>query len=427
MKISIFGLGYVGSVSAACFGLMGHEVIGVDIKKDKVDSINSGIAPIYESGLNDILGPLVFSRKVKATTDVKLAIDASDISLICVGTPSNADNSVNTKFVLSICEEIGKYVSLKEEFHTIVIRSTIPPGTIHDILIPHIENKFGIICGDDFGFAMNPEFLREGSAIKDFFNPGRIIIGSSDKRTYEVVSSIYNSSSEHVVDSPVFNVPVKLAEMCKYVDNTFHALKVAFSNEIGVIAKEYGIDSSLLMDIFCKDRKLNLSPYYLAPGFSYGGSCLPKDLAGLVNFSRELGLETPIINSIEKSNKIHTHRAVQLIKNSGLTKIAILGLSFKKGTDDIRKNPIFEVISELTKSSKYVVKVYDPIIDLSSLKFDEGITVINNLERDIKNVEIVVLPNKSEKCREAALSSGKIILDLNMSISNETELIWSLV
>ncbi len=416
MNISIFGLGYVGSVSSACFSLMGHNVIGVDNKEHKNVSINSGQAPIFESGLDELLSKSIESNRLSATSDVKYAVENSDISIICVGTPSKPNGSVDISYIINVCTQIAEVLVQKKSYHVIVIRSTIPPGTIENSLIPHIEKISGLKVRKDFGIGMNPEFLREGTAIDDFFDPQRIVIGAIDQLSYKKISEIYEGNKNYNVKAELFNVPIKNAEMCKYVDNSFHAMKVVFGNEVGVISKNLGIDSRELMEIFCKDRKLNLSPYYFRPGFSFGGSCLPKDLKGLNFIAKDMNLEVPLLNSVINSNKIHTNRALEIIVKTNKTKIAFLGLSFKDNTDDIRENPIINIINELLKSQKYDLSIHDPIVDLQGIFSSKKIKIITNLTESIKENEVFVLSNNSSFYNTWLSNIDKILIDLNKTL-----------
>jgi GDP-mannose 6-dehydrogenase len=340
MRISIFGLGYVGAVTAACFAKIGHTVIGVDVVDYKINLINSGQAPLEEKGLNDLISEQVKRGKLFATKDTQYAIKNSDISFICVGTPPQKDGSMDISFLERVCEEIGKALKDKKN-HTVVIRSTMFPGSL-DILRKILEKYSGKKADIDFGLATNPEFLREGSAIKDFSNPPYIIVGSDNKELGKKVFDVY-----HGIKSKKYLVKADLAQMMKYATNSWHAVKVTFANEIGAICKKTNIDAKKLMSIFCEDDQLNISSYYLKPGFAYGGSCLPKDTSALKNNAKKLGLKTPLINSVSESNFEHINRAVELIESKGKKKIGILGLTFKADTDDIRGNPLLYVLNKL--------------------------------------------------------------------------------
>ncbi len=361
MNISVFGLGYVGAVSAACLARDGHNVVGVDPNAIKVDLINSGRSPIVESGLDDLIRNAVAARRLRAVTDATVAIADSDLTLICVGTPSEANGSLNLRFVKAVCEEIGDCLRSKNHYHTVVMRSTILPGTMRSMVIPTLEAKSGLKAGHDFGVCNNPEFLREGTAIHDYDHPPKTVIGMIDDRSGATVRSLYEN-----LPAPMICTAVEIAEMVKYVDNVWHALKVAFANEIGSICKRLGIDSHQVMDIFCQDRKLNISPNYLRPGFAFGGSCLPKDVSALTYEAGRLDLQLPLLESIMESNKLHIERALDLIMRHGRKRIGILGLSFKAGTDDLRHSPMVEVTERLIGKG-YEVRLYDRNVSLSRL------------------------------------------------------------
>lgn len=370
MNISVFGLGYVGSVTAACLANNGHHVIGVDIKKEKVDTINNGFSPIIEKGLDALINKTVTSGRLKASSSVETAIGDSNCSLICVGTPSNIDGSINLDHLKRVCQDIGIALKDKKEYHVVTIRSTVIPGTTEKILIPILEKSSGKKHGSDFGVCTNPEFLREGQAIKDFYDSEMIVIGRNDEEAALVLEEMYRG-----IDAPIYKVDIKTAEMIKYANNSFHGLKVAFANEIGVICKKLGLDGRDVMEIFCKDHKLNLSPYYLKPGFAFGGSCIPKDLRAILHKSKELELETPVIDSIMKSNDRQIERAVELIAKTEKRRIGIFGLAFKEGTEDLRESPTIPLITKLLEKGYlklfdkgYSIKVYDPMVKLKEVE-----------------------------------------------------------
>jgi len=361
MKISVFGLGYVGIVSAACFAKLGHKVIGVDLFDQKVDPINNGKSPIKEKDLNKIIEDHVIKKRLFATKDAEKAILNTEISFVCIGTPPKRNGDLDLSYLENFCKEVGKIIKKKKENHTIVIRSTIFPGSLEK-LTKILEEYSGIKEGDGFNIAMNPEFLREGSAVEDFFNPPYIIVGAYNKN---IGKKIFDSYSK--IKSKKFLVKPNIAQMIKYANNSWHGLKVTFANEIGAICKKLGIDSKKLMKVFCEDNQLNLSSYYLKPGFAYGGSCLPKDTAALKINSEKLSLETPLINSISQSNLEHIQRAIDLVKTKNKKKVGILGLTFKSGTDDIRGNPILLVINKLLNEG-YEIKIFDSVVDESDIE-----------------------------------------------------------
>ena len=360
MKISIMGLGYVGAVSAGCLALEGHEVIGVDPQQEKVDLVNQGRTPIIEKDIGDIIARNVAEGRLRATTDVYSAVIESDVSIICVGTPSLGNGHIDLRYVKRVCQQIGQ--ALREHRgHTVVVRSTLLPGSMRDVVIPTLEGASGWKAGLDFGVCLNPEFLREGTAVHDYFNPPKVVIGELDKGSGDVVSRLYAG-----MNCPLIRTDCETAEMVKYADNCWHALKVGFANEIGNICKELGIDSHKLMEIFCQDTKLNLSPYYLKPGFAFGGSCLPKDLRALVYKAKTLDVNVPILSAILPSNQEQIERGIRAVIEKGNRKIGILGFSFKAGTDDLRESPIVELAERLIGKG-YDLRVYDSNVRLASI------------------------------------------------------------
>ncbi|HEB26587.1 MAG TPA: UDP-glucose/GDP-mannose dehydrogenase family protein [Porticoccus sp.] len=361
MKISIFGMGYVGAVSGACLASSGHKVIGVDPNQTKVDLINSGASPIIEKDLDTLMANAIKSELLSATTDAESAVQNTDISFICVGTPSQLNGSLDLKFVRYVCEDIGKALAKKEGFHVVVARSTMLPGSMRDVVIPALEEASGMKAGVDFGVCNNPEFLRESTAVYDYHNPPKTVIGETDQRSGDILVQIYEK-----LDAPLIRTSIETAEMVKYTDNVWHALKVSFANEIGNISKGVGIDGHEVMDIFCQDLKLNLSSYYMKPGFAFGGSCLPKDVRALCYKAKSLDLDVPIINAIMPNNQRQIDRGFEMITSKGNRKIAILGFSFKAGTDDLRESPIVEVIERLIGKG-YDLKLYDKNVSLAKL------------------------------------------------------------
>src|SRR5216683_1928204 len=333
MNLSVFGIGYVGCVSAACFAKEGHNVTGVDVNPTKVEIINSGNSPIVEPGIGELMKEAVGAGCLNATTKVDDAVNQSEISLVCVGTPSNANGSLDLRYITRVCEEIGAALKTKQARHVVVMRSTMLPGTIENVVVPSLERTSGKRAGEDFGVCINPEFLREGSSLKDFYAPPFTLIGADDKTTAVSVRRLYES-----VDAPLFETAIKTAEMIKYVCNTFHALKVSFANEVGNICKALTIDSHEVMDIFCRDEKLNLSSYYLKPGFAFGGSCLPKDVRALQYRAKEVDVELPVISQILHSNRQQIQQAFDQVMETGRKSIGLLGFSFKAGTDDLRES-----------------------------------------------------------------------------------------
>ena len=352
-NISVFGLGYVGCVSAACFAKEGHTVIGVDVSQSKVDMINDGKATIVEHGITELVAEMRGAGRLTATTSVTQAVAESTISLVCVGTPSAPNGSLDLGYVERVCREIGAALKLKKERHTVVIRSTVLPGSTEDIAASALEQGSGLVRHRDFGLSMNPEFLREGTSIKDFYDPPFTVIGAEDQATAQAVAALYAG-----IDAPVRVVAIKVAEMIKYACNCFHGLKVGFANEIGNVCKAMGVDSHDVMKIFCEDTKLNISPYYLKPGFAFGGSCLPKDLRAIGYRAKQLDVATPILAATLLSNELQVRRAFDMVMAGGSKKVGVLGLAFKAGTDDLRESPMVTLI-ELLLGKGVAISIYD--------------------------------------------------------------------
>lgn len=399
MRISIFGLGYVGTVSAGCFAKEGHEVIGVDPVRTKVDLINNGQTPIIEARIGEILAAASKSGKIRATEDVARAVRESEISFVCVGTPSQPNGNLDLRYVRGVCEEIGRVLRSKSERHVVVIRSTVLPGTMRDIVIPVLEEYSGKKAGRDFGVCHNPEFLREGSAVKDFESPPQTVVGELDKGSGDTVAALYAR-----LDAPLVRTDLETAEMVKYINNCWHALKIGFANEVGVLSKAFGVDAHPLMRIFCQDTKLNISAAYMLPGFAFGGSCLPKDLRALTYQAKKHDLELPILTSILPSNEMQIARGLGMILEAGHKKIGVLGFSFKAGTDDLRESPMIEVIERLLGKG-YDLRIYDRNVNLASLVGANRDYILNRIPHIsrlmvdsiaalLKHAETVVIGNK---------------------------------
>ena len=361
-KISIFGLGYVGAVSIAALADNDNEIIGVDVNTTKVEMINAGQSPIIEADLPELMKKGVAGGRIRATTDAVEAVHNSDISIICVGTPSHPNGSLNLNYIKRVCQQIGEALQTKSDYHVVVARSTMLPGSTEEVVIPILEQSSGKKAGCDFGVGFNPEFLREGSSIKDFYDPPFTVIGGDDERTVTAVRQIYS-----MLDAEVIVAPIKVAETVKYACNAFHALKVSFANEIGNICKQQNIDSHQVMNIFCKDTKLNISPYYMKPGFAFGGSCLPKDLRALLYHARHYDLAPPVLESIMKSNQQQIDIAYQMVRRTNCKRIGVLGFSFKAGTDDLRESPMVELVERMIGKG-YQVAVYDKNVSLANLQ-----------------------------------------------------------
>lgn len=420
MKLSVFGLGYVGCVSAACFAKEGHDVLGVDVSPLKVDIINSGKSPIVESGVGELIGEMTASGRLRATTDSTEAISGSEISLVCVGTPGNPNGSLDLKYIKRVAKEIGTALEGKQDRHTVVMRSTMLPGTIETVVVPMLEVYSGKKAGTDFGICVNPEFLREGTSLKDFYAPPFTLVGADDDETAALVRRLYSG-----IDAQCFVVNVKAAEMVKYACNSFHAVKVSFANEIGNVCKELGIDSHEVMDVFCHDTKLNLSPYYLKPGFAFGGSCLPKDLRAITYKAKELDVSTPLLSSVLQSNRQQVERAIEMVLRTGRKRIGVLGFSFKAGTDDLRESPMVALIETLIGKGLQLA-IYDRDVQLARLfganreYIEREIPHVSqlmraNIEEVLDHAEVLIIGNRAEEFREVVgtkLRDDQTLIDL---------------
>src|SRR3954470_2090595 len=361
MKISVLGLGYVGAVSAACLARDGHEVIGVDPERTKVELINAGKTPIIENDVGPIIAAQVAAGKLRATTEFVDAVRYTDLCLVCVGTPSLPNGGIDLKYVRRVCEEIGHTLAAHPGAPVIVMRSTMLPGTMRELVIPTLEKFSGKRAGEEFGVCINPEFLREGTAVHDYYHPPKTVIGEVNRASGDLLASLYAA-----MPGPMIRTDIQTAEMVKYADNAWHALKVGFANEIGNLCKALGVDAHRVMDIFCQDRKLNLSPYYLKPGFAFGGSCLPKDVRALVRKAKALAIDVPILSAILPSNERQIGRGVQAVIEKGNKEVGILGFSFKAGTDDLRESPMVELVERLLGKG-YDLKIYDRNVSLAAL------------------------------------------------------------
>lgn len=360
MNISIFGLGYVGCVGMGCLAQNGHKIIGVDITKAKVDAINRGESPIVEKGINELLKTQFDLGNIEATNDSLYAVKNTDVSFICAGTPSTPEGHLNLNAIFKVAEDIALGLKEKDEFHVVVIRSTVLPGT-NEKVSARLEKISGKQQNRDFAVVSNPEFLREGSAINDYYAPPYTLIGSENKQAIEIMKTVYDK-----IEAPIVTADVKVGEIMKYVCNAFHAQKVVFANEVGNICKTLGVNSHKVMEIFCMDKKLNISPYYLKPGFAYGGSCLPKDLKALSTIAHDNYIDCHLIESIERSNEHQKEIVFNQIIQLGVSSLGFLGLSFKADTDDLRNSPILDIIERLLGKG-YDVKIYDKNVHFSQL------------------------------------------------------------
>jgi GDP-mannose 6-dehydrogenase len=418
LKVSVFGLGYVGTVSAGCLANEGHHVIGVDPVSTKVDLINRGQSPIIEAEIGEIIAATAKSGALRATSDPNEAILETEISFVCVGTPSQANGNLDLRYIRRICEQIGEALKDKTARHTVVIRSTILAGTMHEIVIPILEESSQKKAGADFGVCHNPEFLREGSAVKDFHAPPKTVIGELDAASGDMLAALY-----HKIDAPLIRTDLETAEMVKYVDNCWHALKIGFANEIGNLCKSLGVDSHKVMRIFCEDKKLNISSAYLMPGFAFGGSCLPKDLRALSYKAKTHDLLMPILTSILPSNEMQVNKGLQLIIDKGHKRVGILGFSFKAGTDDLRESPMIEVIERLVGKG-YELKIYDKNVNIAKLVGANRDFILNRIphisrlmadgvDAVLDHAQTVVIGNKDEEFRNvpARLRDDHVLVD----------------
>ncbi|HKK14801.1 MAG TPA: UDP-glucose/GDP-mannose dehydrogenase family protein [Gammaproteobacteria bacterium] len=419
MRISIFGLGYVGAVSAGCLAQDGHDVIGVDPYQPKVDLINQGKTPVIEKDIGEIIATAVAAGRLSATTDPMAAVAGTGLSLICVGTPSQLNGSLDLKYVRSVCEQIGTALKDKTDYHVVVARSTMLPGSMKQVVIPTLEEYSGKRAGVDFGVCNNPEFLREGTAVYDFYHPPKTVIGELEPQGGDRLASLYDA-----LDAPLFRTDIETAEMVKYTDNVWHALKVGFANEVGNVCKAAGIDSHKVMDIFCRDTKLNLSPYYMKPGFAFGGSCLPKDVRALTYKARSLDVDAPILNAILPSNNLQVEKAIRMITAKSGRRVGVLGFSFKAGTDDLRESPVVEVIERLIGKG-YDVRLYDKNVNVARLVGANRDYILNHIphisklmedsaEDVVDHAETLVIGNRAPEFKALADSvpDGKVVVDL---------------
>jgi GDP-mannose 6-dehydrogenase len=417
-SLSVFGLGYVGCVSAACFAREGHDVVGVDVNPAKVGMINDGRSTIVETGIGELVREMRESGRLRATTSSREAVLASTVSLVCVGTPSRPNGSIDLAYIERVCEEIGEALRDKADRHTIVIRSTVMPGTIDGVVIPAIERASGKRAGADFGVCSNPEFLREGTSIKDFYDPPFTLIGAHDPAYAEPVKALYAG-----IPAPLHVAEVRVAEMVKYACNCFHGLKVGFANEIGNVCKALGVDSHEVMRLFAEDRKLNISAAYLKPGFAFGGSCLPKDLRAITYKAKTLDVETPVLSALLESNRKQIQRAYDMVLATGQKRVGVLGLAFKAGTDDLRESPMVSLIEMLIGKGMQLA-IYDRDVSSANLiganreYIEREIPHIWSLMRPtvrevVESADTVVIGNSASEFREVGERlDGQMVIDL---------------
>ena len=419
MRISVFGLGYVGTVCAACLAGRGHKVIGIDKAAAKVDLIRSGRSPVVERQIDELVKQNVETGHLTATADAIDAVKSTDMSLVCVGTPSRRNGALGLAAIEAVSTEIGQAIASKPTRHEVVIRSTVLPGTTRDVILPRLMQTSGKEPGDGFGIAFNPEFMREGSSVADFNTPSRTIVGALEERTADAVLSLYG----HLPGAKI-TTDIETAELVKYVDNTWHALKVAFTNEIAVVASTFGIDSDKVMSIFAEDSRLNISKAYMRPGFAFGGSCLPKDLRALAYMARTRDLSLPIISHILDSNRMLTQRGLDWILAHSKKRVAFLGISFKPGTDDVRESPFVDLVEGLSGKGR-TVRIFDPNVNLTHLSGanrDYLMRVLPHIAKllvseisvatDWADTIVVTSPDPIYAAEIAKLGSHKVVLDL---------------
>ena len=427
MRVSVFGLGYVGTVSAVCLAAAGHDVVGVDVNADKISLINEGTSPIVEPGVDTALRKALDRGALHATSSVAEAVANTDLSLLCVGTPSNPNGSLNLDQVMRVSAQIGSALRAKAQYHGIAVRSTVLPGTVSQV-VALLEASSGKAAGTAFGVAANPEFLREGTSIHDFHNPPYTIVGTDDGRLAAMLDEMYAD-----IPAPIHFVDVTVAEILKYVSNAFHALKVTFANEIGAVCKAFDVDSHTVMDIFAQDTKLNISPSYLKPGFAFGGSCLPKDVRAITYAARAADVSTPVLASITSSNTNQIDRVVDWVIAKEKRSVGVLGLSFKSDTDDLRESPIVKVVETLLGKG-YSLRIYDSNVNLSKLHgsnrsyIELEIPHISSLLTDdprdvLDGSEIILIANSGawSDALEQATRREHLILDL-VRVSSRAQL-----
>jgi GDP-mannose 6-dehydrogenase len=418
-SISVFGLGYVGTVTAACLAHKGHNVIGVDLSLPKVEATQAGRSPIVEPGVGNLISEAHAADRLHATSDSEYATLNSEISFLCVGTPSLRNGKLDLGHIEPVCREIGQILKKKNRFHLVVLRSTVLPGTAETVVVPELEKSSGKKLGQDFGVCVNPEFMREGTAVADFLEPAVTVIGAADSKHSGVLREIYKW-----VPGRIFETSFRSAEMVKYICNAWHAVKVSFANEVGTLAKELGVDAETVTEIFTADTKLNISPTYLKPGFAFGGSCLPKDVRALNYRAKELDLNLPLFQSILPSNDEHLDRAVEMVLETGKKKVGMLGLSFKAATDDLRESPQVQLVKRLLGEGRQI-RIWDDNVSLGHLigsnrQYIEeviphvGSLLSSSLSEVLKDAEVVVIATRGLNGLElrGCLRPDHIVIDL---------------
>jgi len=418
-KISIFGLGYVGSVTAACFAREGHSVLGVDKDAGKIAMVEAGQTPVIEVEIGELVRGMREQGRLRASADAIQAVRETDVSFLCVGTPSLRSGKLDLGHVEHVCTEIGEGLARKSSYHLVVLRSTVLPGTTRSLALPALERSSGKKAGVDFDLAYNPEFMREGSAVRDFFDPPYTILGSAGPRPLEMLKSLYGG-----IPKPVFETAWEDAEMIKYMSNAYHAIKVGFANEMGTLAKLLGVNTKKVTEVFLSDTKLNVSALYLEPGFAFGGSCLPKDVRALQYKAKELDVKVPMLEAVLDSNIEHVRRAAEMVLRTGRRRIGMIGLSFKPGTDDLRESPQVQLVKHLIGEGCQI-KIWDGQVSLGRLvgsnrKYIEqeiphiGTLLTAKLEEVVQDAEIVILGTRAAELEQLQklLRPDQMLLDL---------------
>ena len=421
MKVSVFGLGYVGAVSSGCLAKSGHEVIGVDPQATKVEHINAGESPILEEGIGELIAEVVASGSLRATRDAAEAIASTDVSLVCVGTPSGPSGKLDLSYLSAVSHEIAEAIKAKSTEHVLVIRSTVLPGTTEELVVPVLESIIGRPHGEGYRVLYNPEFLREGTSIKDYFQPPLTLVGTLDSEPVEVMRELYSA-----IDAPFHTAPARVTEMMKYTCNAFHAVKISFANEIGRLAKALGADSHTVMELLCEDSKLNISKAYLRPGYAFGGSCLPKDLRALNFKARELDVNLPMLGSVLPSNRVLVDSSLDLIASTSKRRVGLLGLSFKPGTDDLRESPLLTLAEKLVGKG-YELRINDPLVKLDNLVGANKTYVLReiphisrlldpSLDSVLDHAEVIVVGNAAEEFKvleNHKFAPEQVVVDLS--------------
>lgn len=418
MKISVFGLGYVGVVTAACLAKEGHKVVGVDVMPVKVDMVNAGQTPIIEEGIDELVKEGVEKGALRATSDTMMAVEETDLAIVCVGTPSCADGSLENRYISQVIDEIGVALRERETLFHVVVRSTMVPGTLRSLVIPTLEKSSGRAVGDRYEVIFHPEFLRESTSVYDFYHPPKIVVGERVPGAGELLLGLYG---EHI-EAPRIVCPIEVAEMVKYCDNLFHAVKVTFANEVGQFCHAHGIDSQEVMSIFCEDKKLNISHRYLKPGFAFGGSCLPKDIRAFLSVAQNKNLSLPMLGNVIPSNQHQIERALELVLAHPGGKIGFHGVAFKAGTDDMRESPLVELAERLIGKGRELV-VYDEKVQVAKLlggnksyvqqKFPHLAKLLTDQISDLEDCEVILIGHAAEETQiESWLEKGRRVIDL---------------